>query len=146
MRPPAGGGARPDLRAQAHDLVLAQVVRALPRALSEAARFEARIAYDVHVVATAAVRTDPDGTGATRPHVRITVEDNGSGMDDQVRSKIFEPFFTTKEPGKGTGLGLALSARIIDAMGGTITADRADIGGARFTIILPAAAEVEATA
>jgi signal transduction histidine kinase len=74
------------------------------------------------------------------------LSDNGPGIPDELRDQIFEPFVTTKEPGKGTGLGLALSARIVDAMGGTITADRADIGGARFTILLPAAAEVEATA
>lgn len=89
-------------------------------------------------------RDDPFRAGA--PIVEIMLSDNGPGIPDELRDQIFEPFVTTKEPGKGTGLGLALSARIVDAMGGTITADRADIGGARFTILLPAAAEVEATA
>ncbi len=78
--------------------------------------------------------------------VLITLADNGPGIPDELREQIFEPFVTTKEPGKGTGLGLALSARIIDGMGGTIRADRADLGGARFTILLPATAQVEATA
>ena len=83
---------------------------------------------------------------AGEPVVQITLADNGPGIPDELREEIFEPFVTTKEPGKGTGLGLALSARIIDGMGGTITADRADIGGARFTILLPATAQVEANA
>jgi two-component system, NtrC family, sensor kinase len=54
--------------------------------------------------------------------------------------RIFEPFMTTKEPGKGTGLGLAVSARLIDGMDGTIRARNTD-SGALFTIMLPAAGE-----
>ncbi|HUF12913.1 MAG TPA: ATP-binding protein [Longimicrobiales bacterium] len=83
---------------------------------------------------------------AGEPIVQIVLVDNGPGIPEDLREQIFEPFVTTKEPGKGTGLGLALSARMIDAMGGTIMADRADIGGARFTILLPATAQVETTA
>lgn len=71
--------------------------------------------------------------------VEIVLADNGPGIPDELVDQIFEPFVTTKEPGKGTGLGLAVSARIIDAMDGTITADRAPEGGARFRILLPAA-------
>ena len=89
-------------------------------------------------------REEPFRSGA--PIVQITLVDNGPGIPDELREQIFEPFVTTKEPGKGTGLGLALSARMIDAMGGTITADRAESGGARFTILLPAMAQVEASA
>ena len=78
--------------------------------------------------------------------VSIAVVDNGPGIPEELREQIFEPFVTTKEPGKGTGLGLALSARMIDGMGGTISADRAaDLGGARFTIFLPANPRTEAT-
>lgn len=70
----------------------------------------------------------------------ITVSDNGPGVPDALMDQIFEPFVTTKEPGKGTGLGLAVAARLVDAMGGTIRVDRSEeYGGAEFTILLPAA-------
>ncbi|HEX7118708.1 MAG TPA: ATP-binding protein [Longimicrobiales bacterium] len=71
--------------------------------------------------------------------VEISVQDNGPGIPAKLLDQIFEPFVTTKAPGQGTGLGLAVSARLIDAMGGTIRAENVDGGGARFTIILPAA-------
>ncbi|MFW5951630.1 MAG: sensor histidine kinase [Gemmatimonadota bacterium] len=69
--------------------------------------------------------------------VELAVEDTGPGIPDTVIDRVFEPFMTTKEPGKGTGLGLAVSARLIDGMGGTIKADSTD-RGARFTLQLPA--------
>ena len=72
--------------------------------------------------------------------VEVTVADNGPGIPPELREQIFEPFVTTKEPGKGTGLGLAVSARLIETMGGAIRADAVDDGGALFTILLPALA------
>lgn len=72
--------------------------------------------------------------------VRIRVTDNGPGIAAEHLGQIFEPFFTTKSPGNGLGLGLSISARIIDDLGGELTADRAPGGGARFTITLPRAA------
>jgi two-component system, NtrC family, sensor kinase len=72
--------------------------------------------------------------------VEIRVEDTGPGVPGDVIGRIFEPFMTTKEPGKGTGLGLAVCARLIDGMDGTIRARNTD-SGALFTILLPAAGE-----
>ncbi len=69
--------------------------------------------------------------------VEIRVRDTGTGIPTELINSVFEPFVTTKEPGKGTGLGLAVSARLIDGMGGTIRADNTD-EGAEFTLQLPA--------
>jgi two-component system NtrC family sensor kinase len=72
--------------------------------------------------------------------VRLTVEDNGSGLAPSIRGHLFEPFATTKEPGKGTGLGLAVCRGLIESAGGTLAAEDGDAGGARFVIELPAEA------
>jgi signal transduction histidine kinase len=71
--------------------------------------------------------------------IRITVEDTGPGIDPQTIDRIFEPFFTTKESGKGTGLGLAITAGIVQEHGGRVSAGTSSLGGALFTIELPAA-------
>lgn len=72
--------------------------------------------------------------------VAIQVSDTGPGIPEGYLDRIFEPFMTTKEPGKGTGLGLAVSARLLDGMYGTIRADNIE-EGARFTVLLPASKE-----
>ena len=69
--------------------------------------------------------------------VRLTVEDNGPGLDPDHFESVFDPFFTTKEPGKGTGLGLALSAQLVEGMGGEIEVGNRPEGGAVFTVRLP---------
>lgn len=72
-------------------------------------------------------------------NVIIDIEDDGDGIEDDLRDRIFEPFFTTKKT--GTGLGLAISNRIIGSFGGTIMFNKSSIGGAKFTIILPVTKE-----
>ncbi len=69
--------------------------------------------------------------------VVLSVEDNGPGIPPDTLEEIFDPFFTTKEPGKGTGLGLALSAQLIEGVGGEILAGNRQGGGAIFTLRLP---------
>lgn len=70
--------------------------------------------------------------------VRIEVEDNGQGMDDQTKKRIFEPFYTTKEVGVGTGLGLSISYFIItDTHKGKIAVESELGKGTTFTIDIP---------
>ena len=66
---------------------------------------------------------------------RITVADNGPGIEPASGRRIFMPFFTTKA--RGTGLGLALVQKIIVTHNGRITAANASGGGARLTVSLP---------
>lgn len=69
--------------------------------------------------------------------VVLKVKDNGPGVPKELRSRIFEPLFTTKEVGVGTGIGLALCHRIIEAHGGTIVLENSAEDGAAFAIRLP---------
>ncbi len=59
-----------------------------------------------------AVETKDDSKPPAKS-IRISIADNGSGMDDETQRKLFDPFFTTKPVGKGTGLGLAISYQIV---------------------------------
>ncbi|MFE8604913.1 sensor histidine kinase [Archangium violaceum] len=85
-----------------------------------------------------------DGRVAVRAEVvgervRVMVEDNGPGIAAENLPRLFTTFFTTKEPGKGTGLGLALSRQYVESFGGTLRAENRPEGGARFIVELPVA-------
>src|SRR5262245_11085262 len=69
--------------------------------------------------------------------VAVRIADTGGGIAPEHLPQIFDPFFTTKEIGQGTGLGLAVSNRIIEEHGGWIEAANNDIGGATISIYLP---------
>ncbi len=68
---------------------------------------------------------------------RLTVRDNGLGMDPEVRERIFEPFFTTKEVGKGTGLGLSIVWQLVHDCGGRIEVESTPNQGSAFHVLLP---------
>jgi signal transduction histidine kinase len=76
-----------------------------------------------------------DGSSTRLSFARVTISDQGAGMDARTRARIFEPFFTTKK--RGTGLGLAIVKKIIEQHGGTITVETAPGEGTSFHVELP---------
>jgi len=72
------------------------------------------------------------------PYVRLSIEDNGEGMDAATLARIFEPFFTTKGPGKGTGLGLAVVHGILQAHDGAVVVQSQPDQGTTFHLYFPA--------
>jgi signal transduction histidine kinase len=70
--------------------------------------------------------------------VRLTVEDNGCGMTEEVLRRAFEPFFTTKPFGEGTGLGLAVSRGLVAALAGDLRLESRPGAGTHAVLELPA--------
>jgi signal transduction histidine kinase len=84
----------------------------------------------VEVTVTAAADT-LDG----QPALLVSVRDNGPGLNAEQRKRIFEPFYTTKT--KGTGLGMAIAKRIVEAHGGRIAVGPGTGRGAEILLLLP---------
>lgn len=90
-----------------------------------------------------------DGHGTIRfetelqdDQVIVRVCDTGPGVDQALRDQIFEPYFTTKDGGAGRGLGLFISRRMVEQMGGTLEYDPPSDGqGARFVVRMPLATQ-----
>jgi C4-dicarboxylate-specific signal transduction histidine kinase len=104
----------------------------LKQALSNLCRNALESCLEAHVTPQIAIAGTTDKAHRL---VRVTVQDNGPGIDDALLPKLFQPFFTTKA--KGTGLGLALVQKIVVCHNGRIAAGKADGPGARFEITLP---------
>ncbi len=125
-----------------------EVADALPKVSGDATRLS-QVVVNLLINAAHATEEQDDGRVTLSAHtegaasgsgamVGIYVDDNGPGIPDDALERVFEPFFTTKKAGQGTGLGLSISQRVILEMGGTLTAENRDEGGARFAIRLPA--------
>jgi signal transduction histidine kinase len=102
----------------------------------------------INLVQNAADSTEPPGKvtvrsrlgrevlqGHSKPAVMVDIVDRGRGMPPEVQKRLFDPFFTTKE--KGTGLGLPISARIVETHGGVIQCQTEPGSGTTFTVVLP---------
>ena len=105
----------------------------------------ARVVTNLFANANAAVQ----GTGTIRleagvreedpSRVEISVEDDGVGIDADLRDKIFDPFFSTRDVGDGAGLGLAIVFGIVTSHGGEVAVESRLEGGSRFTTTWPVA-------
>ena len=87
-------------------------------------------------------RTDPKPRIAVSTHLQqghavVTVTDNGTGMDKNTLARVFEEFFTTKLPGKGSGIGMAVSKSLIESDGGLISVESEPGVGTTVTVQLP---------
>jgi signal transduction histidine kinase len=72
---------------------------------------------------------------ASRHQVEVDVLDRGPGIPSEIRDKIFDPFFTSKA--QGSGFGLSIARRFVEAAGGTLTLEDRPGGGIRARIALP---------
>jgi signal transduction histidine kinase len=77
------------------------------------------------------IRTDRENE-----RVLVEIADDGRGIPEEIRDRVFEPFFTTKDVGKGTGLGLDISYRVVEDLGGDICV-LSEPGDTRFQVRLP---------
>jgi signal transduction histidine kinase len=75
------------------------------------------------------------GDNLAGTEVWLRVQDNGPGIPDETLSKIFDPFYTTKD--QGTGLGLALSRKVVEAHGGRVEVDSSPETGTEFVLSFP---------
>ena len=91
------------------------------------------------IVDAGLARTTPDLHEGT--YVRLSVRDNGGGMDKATTARIFEPFYTTKPQGEGTGLGLSVVHGIMKTHGGAITVYSEPGKGTVFHLYFPATQE-----
>jgi len=85
-------------------------------------------------------------TGREADHAWLEVADSGEGIPEEHLDHLFEPFFTTKEPGKGSGLGLAVVHSIVTRLGGAIDLESRVGQGTTVRVSLPLAEEQSSAA
>ncbi len=116
----------------------------LPGTLLAVAEFQRLRQVVVNLLLNAVDATSEQGkvwvTGkGEEDRVVVRVSDDGPGVPEELRERVFDPFFTTKEPGQGTGLGLSVSAGIVESFGGHLKCVDEEGRGACFEMVLKAA-------
>lgn len=76
-------------------------------------------------------------TAADNGGISLTISDNGPGIAPAIIDRVFDRYFTTKKSGEGTGLGLFVTRKLVESMGGEISVTSRNGGGTSFTVILP---------
>jgi signal transduction histidine kinase len=91
-----------------------------------------------------AIEAVPDDTGRVSvsgsvegDSLLLRVKDNGPGIAPELQAKLFTPFYTTKGPGRGTGLGLTISRRVVQSLRGTLRLVSVPGEGAEFSVRVP---------
>ena len=99
-----------------------------------------QVLLNLLINAVQAVGADGNITITTFPMGNVVcaeIRDSGPGIAPEHMDRLFNPFFTTKAPGEGTGLGLSVSLRIMNELGGDIVVDSRPGQGAAFTLRIP---------
>ena len=106
------------------------------------------VAEELHQVLTNLVQNAIEAAPEEGGRVRLTgvaeeealalsVKDNGPGIKPEQQARLFTPFFTTKGPGQGMGLGLTITRRVVQSLGGTLQVQSSPGHGAEFTMRVP---------
>lgn len=95
----------------------------------------------IRLATESGTRSDPPDPLGRPGYIRVTIQDNGPGIQAAHLPHVFDPFFTTKPPGKGTGLGLSVSFMIVEKLGGHISVSNRGEAGACFQVTLPLAVQ-----
>ncbi len=115
-------------------------VRGEPRLRGEPGKLHQVLVNLLLNAADAGARTIRLGAEEAGGEVRLSCTDDGEGIAPEHVARLFEPFFTTRPPGEGTGLGLAVSHRILEQHGGRIDVVSTPGRGAVFTLHIPVVA------
>jgi PAS domain S-box-containing protein len=111
--------AKEEVQVQGEENQLKQVVMNLCLNARDAMPRGGKLTLRTELMSSSEAPEAPESPESSRkPQVRLTIEDNGQGMDEATLARIFEPFFSTKE--RGTGLGMTVVRQIIESFGGQI--------------------------
>ncbi|MDX2127683.1 MAG: PAS domain S-box protein [Chloroherpetonaceae bacterium] len=105
--------------------------------------FQGQLIFELALKSLPAKFTEKYGLRPVGKFLQLSLKDNGNGIPEEISEKIFEPFYTTKKPGKGTGLGLAMSYGIMKNHSGFIFHESVVGSGTTFYLYIPLAEKNE---